>query len=107
MNSGLWYECHLIALLSKRAAPTRQSAARSKSAARLRIFRDAYGIAPALLLAALVLPFAQTQAAEPQGFLETIHHHTTLTSTVPNNGDQNPYALMVAPVSEGGYWENI
>jgi hypothetical protein len=40
-------------------------------------------------------------ADEPQGFLETIHHHSTLTSTVPDNGDLNPYAVVVAPVSAG------
>jgi hypothetical protein len=40
-------------------------------------------------------------ADEPHGFLETVHKHITLTSTVPENGDQNPYALVVAPVSAG------
>ncbi len=35
------------------------------------------------------------------GFLETIHKRTTVTSSVPENGDQNPYALVVAPVSAG------
>jgi hypothetical protein len=35
------------------------------------------------------------------GFLEAIKKHTTLTSTVPDNGDLNPYALFVAPVSAG------
>ncbi len=40
-------------------------------------------------------------AAAPQGFLETLHHHTTVTSTVPDNGDQNPYAIVVAPESVG------
>ena len=39
--------------------------------------------------------------AEPQGFLETVHRHTTLINTVPENGDQNPYAIVVAPVSAG------
>ena len=39
--------------------------------------------------------------AEPKGFLETIHRHTTLINTVPENGDQNPYAIAVAPVSSG------
>jgi hypothetical protein len=39
--------------------------------------------------------------ADPQGFLETIHKHTTLINTVPDNGDQNPYAIVVAPVSSG------
>ncbi|MBN3765996.1 hypothetical protein G3O01_34650 [Burkholderia sp. Ac-20365] len=39
--------------------------------------------------------------AEPQGFLETLHRNTTLINTVPDNGDQNPYAIVVAPVSAG------
>lgn len=37
----------------------------------------------------------------PRGFLETVKKHVTLTSTVADNGDQNPYALVVAPVSAG------
>ena len=41
------------------------------------------------------------QASQPKGFLETIHHHKTLASTVADNGDLNPYALIVAPVSAG------
>ena len=44
---------------------------------------------------------AGTAYADPQGFLETVHKHTTLINTVPDNGDQNPYALVVAPVSAG------
>ncbi len=43
----------------------------------------------------------QRAQAEPQGFLETLHKHTTLVNTVPENGDQNPYALVVAPVTTG------
>ncbi|RKT21440.1 hypothetical protein B0G69_4830 [Paraburkholderia sp. RAU2J] len=39
--------------------------------------------------------------AEPQGFLATFKHHTTLINTVPDNGDQNPYAVVVAPVTAG------
>src|SRR4051812_1205727 len=50
-----------------------------------------------------VLPLggAPVSGAEPQGFLEKIRRHTVLTSTVPDNGDQNPYAIVVAPVSAG------
>jgi hypothetical protein len=44
---------------------------------------------------------AGTAYADPQGFLETVHKHTTLINTVPDNGDQNPYAIVVAPVSAG------
>ena len=57
----------------------------------------------AFVLAAGVAAFVAMPAAfaEPQGFLETLHHNTTLVNTVPDNGDQNPYALVVAPVSAG------
>ena len=37
----------------------------------------------------------------PIGFLETVHRHVTLASTVTDNGDLNPYAIVVAPVSAG------
>ncbi len=36
-----------------------------------------------------------------QGYLEHIRHQSTLTSTVPRNGDQNPYAVVVSPVTSG------
>ena len=40
--------------------------------------------------------------AEPaHGFLEHVHRHSTLTSTVTDNGDVNPYAVFVAPASAG------
>ncbi|MGU7782419.1 hypothetical protein [Burkholderia sp. PU8-34] len=52
-------------------------------------------------LAAAALAAAVSARAEPQGFLETLHRHTTLVNTVPDNGDQNPYAIAVAPVSAG------
>lgn len=52
-------------------------------------------------LAAAALAAATGALAEPQGFLETLHRHTTLVNTVPDNGDQNPYAIAVAPVSAG------
>ena len=50
--------------------------------------------------------FATAAAAAEPGFLETIHRHTTLTSTVPANGDLNPYAVVVAPVSTGVIHQN-
>ena len=40
-------------------------------------------------------------AAEPMRYLETTQRHRTLTSTVPENGDVNPYAIVVAPVTAG------
>jgi hypothetical protein len=42
-----------------------------------------------------------SQAEQPRGYLETVHRRTTLTSTVASNGDLNPYAVVVAPVSSG------
>ncbi|CAL8480150.1 conserved exported protein of unknown function (plasmid) [Caballeronia sp. S22] len=56
-------------------------------------------LAFATVIAASLLPCAAF--AEPQGFLETLHRNTTLINTVPDNGDQNPYAIFVAPVSAG------
>ena len=55
----------------------------------------------AVWLAATALPLGGVQGGEPQGFLETIHRHITRGSTVPDNGDLNPYAVVVAPVSAG------
>ena len=61
---------------------------------------DRTGRRLALGLAALAFS-AGTAAAADSGFLETIKRHTLLTTTVPENGDQNPYAIVVAPVSAG------
>jgi hypothetical protein len=62
--------------------------------------RTAAGFA-AFLATALVTLALPARADEPRGFLETVKKHVTLTSTVPDNGDQNPYAVVVAPVSAG------
>jgi hypothetical protein len=45
--------------------------------------------------------FGGAVQAEPKGFLETIHRHETLASTVTDRGDLNPYAVVIAPVSAG------
>jgi hypothetical protein len=55
----------------------------------------------ALTLAAPTLAISSNAAAEPKGLLETIKRHSLLTSTVPSNGDQNPYAIVIAPVTAG------
>ncbi len=60
----------------------------------------------ATLLSALIgfgalMPQAALPAAQPATFLDGIHRQATLASTVPDNGDQNPYAIVVAPVSAG------
>src|SRR5579875_3738351 len=44
---------------------------------------------------------SESARAEPQGLLETIHKHVMQTSTVTDNGDLNPYAIVVAPASAG------
>ncbi|HWA79862.1 MAG TPA: hypothetical protein VG848_06085 [Acetobacteraceae bacterium] len=56
--------------------------------------------ASAVSLSFAFLPYG-ARAQNTPGFLSSIHHHTTLTSTVPDNGDQNPYAIAVAPISAG------
>ncbi|RFB78457.1 hypothetical protein [Methylovirgula sp. 4M-Z18] len=62
-----------------------------------RRFARSWPVAGALVL----LCSSSALAGQPASFLDTIHHQTTLTSTVPENGDQNPYAIVVAPVSAG------
>ncbi|WP_210254791.1 hypothetical protein [Methylocapsa sp. S129] len=39
--------------------------------------------------------------ARAQNVLEGLHRHPTLTSTITDNGDLNPYAVVVAPASSG------
>jgi DNA-binding beta-propeller fold protein YncE len=56
-------------------------------------------IAAALVAMMALADTARADAA--QGLLETIHKHITRTSTVTDNGDLNPYAVVVAPVSAG------
>ena len=57
-------------------------------------------------LAAALASCAAAAAAEPPSFLGALHRQTTLASTVPDNGDQNPYAIVVAPVSAGVIQKN-
>jgi sugar lactone lactonase YvrE len=60
-----------------------------------------------LLAVMLLLNPGVTHADEDEkGFLEGIKHHVTLSSMVTPNGDQNPYALVVAPVSAGTIRQN-
>ena len=60
--------------------------------------RLAFGAWAAL---AVATPHEALAAAQPASFLDGLHRQTTLSSTVPDNGDQNPYAIVVAPVSAG------
>jgi sugar lactone lactonase YvrE len=55
----------------------------------------------ALALTAAVVASATPLPAGERGFLETVHRHVTRASTVADNGDTNPYAVVVAPVSAG------
>ena len=48
----------------------------------------------------LVLRAAARRRA-PTALLESLHHHATLASTIPDNGDLNPYAVVVAPATSG------
>ena len=57
--------------------------------------------AAALMSAALLALGGAGAGAAPQGMLELLHKHVTLTSTITDNGDLNPYAVIVAPVSAG------
>ncbi len=51
---------------------------------------------------ALLAALTTAARAEPhRGFLELVHRHTLMSSTIPDNGDVNPYAVIVAPVSAG------
>jgi hypothetical protein len=52
-----------------------------------------------LPLLALLLGTAAAQT--PVGMLPGTAHHTTRASTIPDNGDLNPYAILVAPISAG------
>jgi hypothetical protein len=61
--------------------------------------RRGNGLPLALVTFAITAPFPAYAA--PQGYLETLHRHITLTSTVTDNGDLNPYAVVIAPASAG------
>ena len=58
-------------------------------------------LAVSCLTLAVAMPVAQAQTADAGGYLATVHKHHLVTSTVPANGDQNPYAMVVAPVTAG------
>jgi hypothetical protein len=64
-------------------------------------FRYLLGLAAGAMA---MLPLAEAHAAD--GFLPALRHHVTLASMVPGNGDQNPYAILVAPASIGSIHED-
>ncbi|MCW3480130.1 hypothetical protein OL229_11270 [Neisseriaceae bacterium JH1-16] len=57
----------------------------------------------ALLAGLFAVSGAASRADEAPSFLAGLHKQVTLTNTVPDNGDQNPYAIAVAPVSAGKF----
>jgi hypothetical protein len=59
-----------------------------------------------LFVAAFFAMGGLAQAQTGAAYLEALKSHKLLTSTIPANGDQNPYALVVAPVSAGTIQKN-
>jgi hypothetical protein len=59
----------------------------------------ARGAASAAILATALSGVAL--AADDPGFLGSIKRHSIVGSTVPTNGDQNPYAVVISPVTSG------
>jgi len=57
-------------------------------------------VVPAIAVSALVAG-VQPAAASPTSFVGDFNNVTTIASTVPKNGDVNPYGVAVAPVSMG------
>lgn len=55
----------------------------------------------ALIASAALAPQAAAPATQPASFLDSIRRQTVLSTTVPENGDQNPYAIVVAPAPAG------
>jgi DNA-binding beta-propeller fold protein YncE len=53
------------------------------------------------VIALLTVAIPSLRAEKTKSFIETIRHHKTLISTIPDSGDLNPYAVIVAPVSAG------
>lgn len=53
------------------------------------------------LVALLAAATPWLRAEKQKTYLETIRHHRTLISTLPSNGDMNPYAIVVAPATSG------
>lgn len=58
--------------------------------------------ATALATTASAAPAAQADAHGFQAFVGPLHHVSTVASTVPGNGDVNPYGMAVAPRTTGG-----
>jgi len=57
------------------------------------------------LLAGTGLAAGAASAGGFPAFVGPLHHVTTLASTVPGNGDVNPYGVAVIPRSTGNLWQ--
>ncbi len=66
---------------------------------------QSFAILPAMAFG-LALLAAAPAMADAGAFLPGIKKHQLLTTTSPANGDQNPYALVVAPVAAGSLQKN-
>src|SRR5215475_10179075 len=55
-------------------------------------------------MSVLLFPLHADDGNRP--FMSTLHHVDTLTSTVPFNGDVNPYGVAVVPVTTGALVAN-
>jgi hypothetical protein len=53
------------------------------------------------LIGAVALSILCAAPARAQNVLDGLRRHPTLTSTITDNGDLNPYAVVVAPVTSG------
>jgi hypothetical protein len=60
----------------------------------------------AAVAAMVLLTQGRAWADEPRSLLETVRRHVTLTSTVTDNGDLNPYAVVVVPETVGKLQKN-
>jgi hypothetical protein len=89
----------VIRIMRAAAPPTQVGA--GLMVRRRRVF-SGIGFSGSVALLALVLPPVQASlAAEAPGLLDAIHRHVTVTTTITKNGDLNPYAVVVAPVTAG------
>ncbi len=57
------------------------------------------------LLAGTALTAGAASAGGFPAFVGPLHHVTTIASTVPRNGDVNPYGVAVIPRSTGDLWQ--
>jgi hypothetical protein len=81
-----------------------------KSIRSARLLASGIGVFGLVLSALVALPAAQSTAAAATRaswstggtpFLDTLHRIVNIKSTVPSNGDENPYGITVVPYSTG------